>query len=454
VPHVVIVGAGFAGLHAARALRKADVRVTVLDRANHHLFQPMLYQVATALLNPADISTPIRRLIEGKNVTVLMSEVRRVDAAQKRVVCDIGEVAYDELIIASGATHSYFGHDDWARHAPGLKTIDDALDIRRRLLLAFERAEPEPDAARRAALTTFVLIGGGPTGVELAGALADMTRYTLSGEYKAVDPRNARIVLLEALPHLLNAWPEPLPARARRKLEQRGVEVRTNSMVTHVDARGVTYSPIDERGVKQPEQRIASETVLWGAGVQASPLGRSLNAPTDRAGHVKVTPFLSVPGHDDVFVVGDLASVHSEGKPVPGLAAGALQMGRHAANNILRKRRGAPMLPFHYRDRGSLAVIGRGAAVGILFARLRVYGVLAWLLWLAVHLFYLTGLRNKLEVSVSWLYYLVTRERPNRLITGVYGLSNAAPPAQRELTRTGAQGQGPVMREKSFPPWH
>lgn len=421
-PHVVIVGAGFGGLAAARALRKAPLRVTVLDRANHHLFQPLLYQVATAVLNPADIAEPIRRILRGTNIDVLMAEVRGIDTVRKKVICEDTEIAYDHLIVASGATHSYFGHEEWAQYAPGLKSIDDALEIRRRLLLAFERAEREADPARRMALTTFVVVGGGPTGVELAGALADITRHTLPGEYHNVDPCKARVILLEAVPRLLTAWSENLSVEARLALERRGVEVRTNCMVTAIDAEGVTYARIGPSGDREEEERILSYMVLWGAGVKASPLGKDLSSHTDKVGRVRVTPVLNVPGVPDVYVIGDLASVESEGTPVPGLAPAAMQMGKHAAKNILRKLRGEPLLPFRYKDRGAFAIVGRGAGVGTLYQRLELKGFPAWLIWLSVHLFFLIGFRNKVEVMLGWMYYFFTRKRPNRLITGVYGI--------------------------------
>jgi NADH dehydrogenase len=319
-------------------------------------------------------------------------------------------------VLATGATHSYFGHEEWSRYAPGLKTIDDALEMRERMLLAFEAAERETEPERQRDWLTFVIIGGGPTGVELAGALAYMTRHTLRGEFRHIDPTSARVVLLEGLPRILTAYSEDLSASAQRSLERLGVEVRTHSMVTSVDAEGVTVGD---------KTRIRARTVLWGAGVAASPLARSLGAPLDKAGRVKVTPALTVPGREDVFVIGDLASVveqaeAGQGKPVPGVAPAAMQMGRHAARNILRQLQGKPLVPFHYQDRGLFAVIGRGAAIGVLFNRWKMRGRLAWLLWVGVHITYLIGFRNRLSVLLNWAHTYFTKKRDVRLITGVH----------------------------------
>ncbi len=351
-----MVGAGFAGLSAARALAGRDVRVTVLDRRNHHLFQPLLYQVATAALSPGDIAAPIRSVLRSQaNAEVLLGEVARVDVGARAVaLADGTRLAYDALVLATGATHSYLGHDAWAPVAPGLKTLEDALEIRRRVLTAYERAEREPDAGARAALLTFVIVGAGPTGVELAGALAEIARHTLAADFRHISPRSARVVLLELAPRVLPAYSASLSAAARRQLESIGVEVRTGAQVTGVDAEGVELGG----------ERLAARTVLWGAGVAASPLGRSLGVPLDRSGRVEVRADLSIEGHPEVFVAGDLARILQDGAPVPGVAPAAIQAGRRAARNAWRRLRGMRTIPFRYRDRGTLATIGRAAAVG------------------------------------------------------------------------------------------
>lgn len=408
--HVVIVGAGFGGLYAARALRRAPVRITVIDRRNHHTFQPLLYQVATAGLNPSDIAAPIRRVLRRqRNATVLLAEVTGVDPARKRVLlADDSALSYDTLILATGATHSYFGHDEWAEHAPGLKTVEDAVEIRRRVLLAFEAAERETDPARRRAWMTFVVIGGGATGVELAGSLSEVARFTLSRDFRRIDPAQARILLLEGTRQVLPTYVPRLGERAREQLVDLGVEVRTGALVTGVDEGGVWIG----------EQRIESRTTLWGAGVAASPLGRSLGVEVDRAGRVVVAPDLTVPGYEDVHVIGDLASVKREdGALVPGVAPAAIQEGRHVARNIQRALRGEPRLPFRYRDRGSLATIGRAAAVAD-FGRIKLSGLIAWLAWLLIHIFFLIGFRNRFVVLSEWAWSYLTYERGARLITG------------------------------------
>lgn len=412
---VVIVGGGFAGLYAARALRDSDVEVTLVDRRNHHLFQPLLYQVATAALNPSEIAAPIRGIVHGENIEVLLADVTAVDLAAKRLQLDRGTLDYDRLIIATGATHSYFGHPEWERFAPGLKTIEDALEIRRRVLLAYEEAEREEDTTLQQEWLTFVIIGGGPTGVEMAGALAEISREALRGDFKRVDPSRARILLVEGLPHLLSAYPEKLSEQGRVALERLGVEVRTSARVTGIDARGVSIGA----------DRIAARTVVWAAGVAASPLARSLGVPLDRAGRVKVTPELTLPGREDVFVVGDLASLDQDGKPVPGLAPAAMQEGTHAAKNILRRVRGEAMQPFRYFDRGSFAVIGRGRAVGVVLGRFRMSGVLAWLAWLFIHLLFLIGFRSRVVVLINWAYAYVNARRGVRLITYEQPLGSA-----------------------------
>ncbi|HEY7514898.1 MAG TPA: NAD(P)/FAD-dependent oxidoreductase, partial [Vicinamibacteria bacterium] len=401
LPHVVVLGAGFGGLEAARALRHAPVRVTVVDRRNHHLFQPLLYQVATAGLSPAEIASPIRRILRKQsNTAVVLAEALSIDVAGKRVLLADGALPFDRLVVAAGATHSYFGHDEWERFAPGLKSIEDALEIRRRALVAFEAAEREDDAERRRAWLTFVVVGGGPTGVEMAGALAEIARHTLVREFRRIDPRAARVILVEAGPRILPAYPPDLSDRASRQLEALGAQVWTGMAVTDV-------SP---DGVQMGAERVAARTVVWAAGVQASPLARSLGAPLDRAGRVKVGPDLSLPGHPDVFVVGDLALFEQDGRPVPGVAPAAMQMGRHAALNILRSLDGQPPVPFRYVDKGSLATIGRRSGVALL-GKLRLWGFPAWVAWLAIHIFFLIGFRNRFVVMFTWAWAYLTYQR-------------------------------------------
>lgn len=408
VPRVVILGGGFGGLAAAKALRNAEARVTLLDRRNHHLFQPLLYQVATAALNPSDIAVPIRSILRGqKNVTVLMGQAVSIDPIARKVLLSDGELPYDHLIVATGATHSYFGHDDWAPHAVGLKTIEDALEIRRRVLIAYERAEREPDPDRRRDWLTFVIVGGGPTGVELAGALAEISRHALASDFRTIDPSRARILLLEGGPRLLPPFPPELSEKAREHLTRLGVEVQTGGQVTAIDAGGVTAGT----------ERIAARTVLWAAGVAASPLARSLGVPLDRFGRVQVSPDLSVPGHPEILVIGDIASVKQDGTPVPGVAPAAMQEGRHAAENVRRRLRGEPTLPFRYEDKGALAVIGRGAGVAA-FRNSRWSGAVAWWAWLLIHIFYLVGFRNRVLVLLQWAWAYLTWQRGARLITG------------------------------------
>ena len=404
----VIIGGGFGGLYAARALRRAPVEITLLDRRNYHLFQPLLYQVATAALNPSDIAAPIRRVFRRQhNCRVILAEATAVDVARKCVVLVDGMLPYDFLIIATGATHSYFGHDEYARLAPGLKSIEDALEMRRRVLLAFEAAEREPDPGMRRAWLTFVVVGAGPTGVELAGALAEIARHALARDFRAFDPSAARVVLVEGLPRVLNAFPEELSAKAVTQLERLGVEVRTDTMVTAIDAEGVTFKT----------ERLDARTVLWAAGVAASPLARSLGVPLDRAGRVKVERDLTIPGHPEVFVIGDLASLEQDGQLVPGLAAAAVQEGPHAARNIVQAIAGQPLEPFRYVDKGILATIGRAAAVAS-FGRVKLSGLVAWLTWLFVHIFLLIGFRNRFLVMFSWAWTYFTYDRGARLITG------------------------------------
>jgi NADH dehydrogenase len=407
-PRIVIVGAGFAGLSAARALAGEDVQVTVVDRRNHHLFQPLLYQVATAALSPGDIAAPIRQILARQaNAEVLLGEVARVDVGTRTLeLTDGARLTYDALVLATGATHSYFGRPDWAPLAPGLKTLEDALEIRRRVLTAFERAEREREPAAREALLTFVVVGGGPTGVELAGALAEIARHTLASDFRHIAPPSSRVLLLELLPRLLPAYSERLSAAARRQLEGLGVEVRTGAKVTAIDAGGV-----DVGG-----ERIPARTVLWGAGVAASPLGRSLGAPLDRSGRVEVGADLSVPGHPEVFVAGDLARALQGGAPVPGIAPAAIQAGRRAARNALAVVSGRPGRPFRFRDRGALSTIGRAAAVGTVKG-VELTGLPAWLAWLGVHIAYLIGFRNRVVVLLEWAWSYATFQRGARLIT-------------------------------------
>jgi NADH dehydrogenase len=427
-PRVVIVGGGFAGLYATLGLRRAPVDITVVDRRNHHLFQPLLYQVATAALDASQIAVPIRRILRRqKNTEVVLAEVTGIDVAAKRVELVDGALEYDHLILATGSTHSYFGHPDWEPWSPGLKTIEDALEIRRRMLLAFEAAEREQDPARRAAWLTFVIVGAGPTGVELAGALAEISRHLLARDFHRLGAAKARVLLVEAGQRVLSAFPESLSAQGQRDLEQLGVEVRLGGSVTDIDATGVTIG----------EERVETRTVLWAAGVAASKVARSLGAPLDRAGRVKVAPDLSVPGAPEVFVAGDLAAiVDAQGKPVPGVAPAAIQEGKHVAANVLRQLRGQPTLPFRYFDKGSLATIGRARAVAD-FGKLRLHGFFAWMAWLVVHIAYLIGFRNRLFVLVSWAWTYLTYDRGSRLITGQVGpLLEAAPePRTREPER-------------------
>ena len=415
---VVIVGGGFGGLYAARALKRAEVQVTLVDRSNHHLFQPLLYQVATAALSPAQIAVALRRVLRGqKNVAVQMAEVASVDTAAHRLAfADGGALDYDFLILATGATHSYFGHEEWEPFAPGLKTLEDAVTIRRRVLLSYEAAEREPDAKRRAALLTFVVVGAGPTGVELAGALAEIARHVLSADFRNIDPASARVVLIEAGPRVLPAFAPELSTRAQRKLERMGVQVILGKAVTGIDGEGVTLFD---------GERLQSRCALWAAGVQASPLARTLGAPLDKAGRVVVNPDLTVPGAPDVYAIGDLASLPG----VPGVAPAAIQGGRYVARAIQTRLRGRTPEPFHYVDKGSLATIGRAAAVAQV-AGIKLSGFLAWLLWLFVHILTLIGFRNRVVVLVEWAAAYLRYERGARLIT-----------FQEDATR--ARGAGP-----------
>jgi NADH:ubiquinone reductase (H+-translocating) len=410
LPRVVIVGAGFGGLKAAKKLAGAPFAVTVIDRRNYHLFQPLLYQVATAALSPAEIAAPIRGILRGaENCTVLLAKVEGIDPTTQTIATDRGPVPYDYLILATGARHAYFGHDDWAEFAPGLKTIDDATSVRRRILLAFEHAENESDAAERARLLTFVVIGGGPTGVEMAGALAEISRRSLLRDFRHIDPSSARILLIEAGPSLIAAFPEKLREAARHDLMRLGVEVRTGAPVTRV---GDGYVDIGS-------EQIQAETIIWAAGVAASPLGAALGVPLDRSGRVQIEPNLTIPGYPNVFVVGDLATLKDEhGNLLPGVAQVAIQMGKHASGNIIRSIEGQPLRAFHYNNLGNMATIGRAAAVAD-FGWFTLRGYIGWLAWLFVHIFNLIGFRNRLVVMVTWAWTYFTQQRGIRLITGV-----------------------------------
>ncbi|MDB5751048.1 MAG: dehydrogenase [Ramlibacter sp.] len=427
-PHVLIVGCGFGGLEAARALRDAPVAITLVDRANHHLFQPLLYQVATAGLSAPAIAAPVRFLFrDQRNLTSLMGEVTAIDAGLRQATLEDGSLLpYDHLIVAAGATHSYFGRDDWAAFAPGLKTLDDAFEIRRRILLAFEAAEREADPVRRQAWLTFVVIGGGPTGVEMAGTLAEIARHTLPGEFRNFDPSSARILLLEGGPRVLQAMPEVLSASAQRQLEKLGVQVRVGARVVAIDGTGLQVQPDTGDAC-----RIDARCVVWAAGVAASPLGRQLaqaaGAETDRAGRVLVQPDLSLAGHPEITVIGDLAAARShapgkEPRPVPGVSPAAKQMGRTAAANLRRRLRGEPTQAFRYRDFGNLATIGRNSAVVDLaspLGPLRFSGYWAWLFWLFAHVYFLIGFRNRLVVLIDWASAYWSRQRYARVISDI-----------------------------------
>jgi len=408
---VVILGGGFGGLAAARALDVPGVQVTLVDRSNHHLFQPLLYQVASAVLAAPDVSAPIRKLLwRQRNTTVLMADVQGIDVGRRRVLLDAGHLdhdylEYDYLILATGMTHAYFGHDEWATHAPGLKTIGEALDTRRRILRAFEAAELETSPEARRAWTTFVVIGGGPTGVELAGALAEIAGRTLARDFRRFDPRTTRVVLIEAGPRLLPSFSEKSSDMARRQLEGLGVEVRTGTPVSNLGADSVEVGA----------DVIATRTVLWAAGVKASPLTARLGVPLDRAGRVPVEPDLSVPGHPEIFVVGDLIAMMQDGRPLPGVAQLAMQSGRHAAHNVALAVESKPRQPFKYVDKGSMATVGRHRAVAEI-GKLRFSGFTAWLLWLIVHLLSLVGFRSRLAVLIEWAFSYFTWQRRSRVI--------------------------------------
>jgi len=428
-PRIVIVGAGFGGLSAAKALAGKPFDVTVIDRHNYHLFQPLLYQVATASLSPAEIASPIRAILQrAQNVNVMLGKVSGIDLERREVLAEGRRIPYDSLVLATGAQHAYFGHGDWAAFAPGLKTIDDATYIRRRILLAFEKAETETDPAERARLLNFVIVGGGPTGVEMAGAIAELANRALAEDFRSIDPRSARIILVEAAPRLLTPFDPPLSEAARTSLEQLGVEVRLGTPVTALDAAGVAVGT----------ERIEARTVIWGAGVIASPAGQWLGADTDRAGRVKVAPDLSVPGHPDIFVIGDTAAIDdANGNPLPGVAPVAKQQGNYIAALLIARRNGKTVAPFRYRDLGSLATIGRKRAV-IQMGRFKMKGFFAWVLWCVAHIYYLIGFRNRFVVAISWLWNYITFQRATRLITGMSGASMEAlplPEDEKEILR-------------------
>lgn len=411
LPHLVIIGGGFAGLWATRALASSRIRITLVDRRNHHLFQPLLYQVATAGLSAPDIAAPLRHILgHQRNVEVRLGEVTSIDKQARDItLADGSQIPYDTLLLCTGATHAYFGHDEWAADAPGLKTLDDAIALRRKLLLAFERAEAEPDPARKAAWLSFAVVGGGPTGVELAGTLAEIARHTLRNEFRHIDPASAKVRLVEAGPRVLSSFPEVLSLKARRQLEKLGVEVLT----------GTPVSDINGEGFQLGEQFIPARTVVWAAGVAASPLARTLDVPLDRAGRVPVQPDLSLAGHPEIFVAGDLAALsQADGKPVPGVAPAAKQMGKHVATTIRARLEGnAAPGPFKYADYGNLATIGRMAAI-VHLGKLQLSGVLAWWFWLAAHVFFLIGFRNRIVVLLNWAVAYWSYQRSARIIFG------------------------------------
>jgi NADH:ubiquinone reductase (H+-translocating) len=415
--HVVIIGGGFGGLYAAKALRGAPVRVTLVDRRNFHLFQPLLYQVATGGLSAGDISYPLRSIFQhAPHFSVIMAEVTDIDVAQRTILLRDGRLRYDTLIVAPGSTHQYFGHDDWATYAPALKTLEDALEIRRRIFMAFEAAEREPDPEKRRALMTFVIIGGGPTGGELAGTLGELAHGTLKDNFRAIDPAQAQILLLEGAERILATFPPDLSAQAAADLRRLGVTVRTRTLVTDVRDSAVTTRSGDST------ETIQTSTILWTAGVKSSPLGEALaksaDVALDRTGRVKVAPDLTIPGHPDIFVIGDLAHVtQQDGTPLPGLASVAIQEGRYVGKAIRQRLQGKTPLAFHHRNKGNLAIIGRNAGLADL-GRWHLHGFVAWLAWLFVHIYYLIGFDNKLLVLLQWGWNYVTRKRGAQLITG------------------------------------
>lgn len=426
-PHVVIVGGGFAGLYAAKALKNAPLRITLVDRTNYHLFQPLLYQVATAALSPADVASPIRAILRRqRNVTTLLANVTGIDPERREVILSDQRLGYDALILATGARHAYFGHPGWEALAPGLKGIDDALEVRRRVFLAFEAAERETDSERRAALLSFVVVGGGPTGVELAGALGEIAHDSLRRDFRRIDPQQARILLVDGGDRVLRSYSPKLSASAERQLARLGVTVRTNARVTAVEPAAVVLAG---------GERVPATTVLWAAGVVASPLGAALGVPLDDAGRVLVESDLSVHGHPEIFVVGDLAALHDRrGEPLPGVCPVAIQEGQAAAANVERLLGGQPTAPFRYRDKGSLATIGRNSGIAEIRG-IELSGFVAWLAWLLIHIFFLIGFRNRLLVMVQWGWTYLTHGRGARLITPEWAASEHA-------SATGMRGAG------------
>jgi NADH dehydrogenase len=422
LPHVVIVGAGFGGLTAAQKLKKTPVRITIVDRTNHHLFQPLLYQVAMAGLSPGDIAAPIRSILRGQqNVTVLLAEVTSIDLAAHQIKTTEGELAYDYLILAAGGRTSYFGHDEWEQFAPGLKDLDDAVEIRRRVLLAFEAAERETDPARRRELMTFVVVGGGPTGVELAGAIAELSKFVLARDFRSIHPEAADIILLEGGERILPSFAPELSVSAERQLAELGVKVRTRAIVTGISPEGVHLGA----------EFLPSPTIIWGAGVSATSLTSTLDVPRDRGGRLIVEPDLTLPGYKNVFAIGDMVSfTHQTGAPLPGVSPVAMQMGRKVAENIERALEGQPYSEFHYHDKGSMATIGRSRAIAEM-GNLKLSGFLAWMAWLLVHIFFLIGFRNRAVVMFNWAWSYFTYERGARLITGRW----LTPPSEAMLER-------------------
>jgi NADH dehydrogenase len=422
---VVIIGGGFGGLYAAQALKRAPVQVTLIDKRNFHLFQPLLYQVATGSLSPGEIASPLRTILNRhRNTQVLLAEAYDLDPARRRVILNDGEIEYDTLIVSTGSMNHYFGHDGWSEVAPGLKTIEDATRIRHKILFAFEAAEREPDPVKRRAWLTFVVVGAGPTGVELAGALGEIANDTLRNEFRSIDPQEARILLLDGSPRVLPPYPPELSEAAERRLISLGVRSRNNVRVTAIDENGVTLE--SERG----QEYIHAKTVLWAAGVTATPFGRVIAERTgvqlDRGGRVIVQPDLTVPGHSEIFVIGDLAHVEQDGAMLPGVAPVAMQQGRYVARTIQTRLAGKPMKPFHYFDKGSLAVIGRGAAVAH-FGKIKLKGLIAWIVWLFVHLMYIVEFQNRVLVFIQWGFEYLTFNRGARLITGYRDLPRDVP---------------------------
>lgn len=409
-PRIVIVGAGFAGLSAAQGLSRADADIVVIDKQNHHLFQPLLYQVATAGLSPADIASPIRSILRSQdNAEVILAEVTGIDLDNRAVVTVDRRIGYDMLVVATGASHAYFGRDEWAAVAPGLKTIDDATALRHKILIAFEMAEAEPDADERRRLQTFVVVGGGPTGVEMAGAIAELAKRTMAADFRNIDPRKTRVVLVEGGQQLLASFDQALSEKARKALEHIGVDVRLGRPVVGCDSDGVSFS----------DTRIESRTIVWAAGVEASPAVRWLAAEADRAGRVKVSPDLTLPGHPEVFVIGDTAhALRSDGKPLPGIAPVAKQQGQYVAKSIIGRLRGNSLPDFSYKDSGAMATIGRKSAVAHI-GRFRLSGWPAWVIWCVAHVYFLIGFRNRFVVATSWMWNYLTFHRGARLITGI-----------------------------------